>query len=127
MCGTTSPRWATSTGTSFAVWAPNAQAVRVKGDFNGWDGRQHAMRSMGASGVWELFIPGVERRGVYKYEILGQDGYWVDKADPHGPRDRGPAADRLAGGGAPATSSATPDWMQPRAARDPHNGADERL
>ncbi len=46
-------------GVSFAVWAPNAQAVRVKGDFNGWDGRSHGMRSLGSSGVWELFIPGV--------------------------------------------------------------------
>ncbi len=47
------------TGTSFAVWAPNAQAVRVVGDFNHWVGRGHAMRSLGDSGVWELFIPDV--------------------------------------------------------------------
>ena len=51
-------------GVSFAVWAPNAQAVRVKGDFNGWDGREHSMRSLGSSGVWELFIPGRCSRGV---------------------------------------------------------------
>ncbi|HAZ42892.1 MAG TPA: 1,4-alpha-glucan branching enzyme, partial [Methylococcaceae bacterium] len=46
-------------GTAFAVWAPNAERVSVVGDFNGWDGRVHAMRSRGASGVYELFIPGL--------------------------------------------------------------------
>ncbi|MEI7808698.1 MAG: 1,4-alpha-glucan branching enzyme, partial [Verrucomicrobiota bacterium] len=46
-------------GTSFAVWAPNAQRVSVVGDFNGWDGRFHPLRLLGASGVWEIFIPGV--------------------------------------------------------------------
>ena len=46
-------------GTSFAVWAPNAQRISVVGDFNNWDGRIHPMRSLGASGVWEIFIPGV--------------------------------------------------------------------
>ena len=45
-------------GTSFAVWAPAARSVSVVGDFNGWDGRVHPMRSLGASGVWELFVPG---------------------------------------------------------------------
>ena len=46
-------------GTSFAVWAPSARAVRLKGDFNAWDGREHPMRQLGESGVWELFVPGV--------------------------------------------------------------------
>ena len=45
-------------GTAFAVWAPNAKAVRVVGDWNFWDGRVHPMRSLGNSGVWELFMPG---------------------------------------------------------------------
>ncbi|WP_019179119.1 1,4-alpha-glucan branching protein GlgB [Microbacterium yannicii] len=71
-----------STGTSFTVWAPNARAVRVVGDFNGWDGQGHAMRSMGGSGVWELFIPGVGAGAAYKYEILGRRGDWAVKADP---------------------------------------------
>src|SRR5262249_54890035 len=44
-------------GVSFAVWAPTAEGVSVVGDFNSWDGRLHAMRLLGASGVWELFIP----------------------------------------------------------------------
>jgi 1,4-alpha-glucan branching enzyme len=44
-------------GTAFAVWAPSARAVRVTGDWNGWDSRVHPMRAIGASGVWELFVP----------------------------------------------------------------------
>jgi 1,4-alpha-glucan branching enzyme len=69
-------------GTSFAVWAPNARGVRVIGDFNHWDGRAHPMRSLGASGVWELLIPGVTAGTTYKYEICGPDGIWRAKADP---------------------------------------------
>ncbi|MBN9191475.1 1,4-alpha-glucan branching protein GlgB [Microbacterium sp.] len=69
-------------GTSFTVWAPNAQAVRVVGDFNSWDGQGHALRSLGASGVWELFVPAIGAGTVYKYEILTQDGRWILKADP---------------------------------------------
>src|SRR6185436_15945762 len=56
-------------GTSFAVWAPNAQRVSVVGTFNDWDGRYHSMRSLGASGVWEIFIPGIGEGTLYKYEI----------------------------------------------------------
>ena len=53
------------TGTSFAVWAPSARAVRLKADFNSWDGREHPMRQLGSSGVWELFVPDVgSRHGV---------------------------------------------------------------
>jgi len=69
-------------GTSFAVWAPNAQAIRVVSDANCWDGRAHAMRSLGGSGIWELFIPGIGAGTRYKYEILGRDGRWRQKADP---------------------------------------------
>ncbi|HEX8002900.1 MAG TPA: 1,4-alpha-glucan branching protein GlgB [Mycobacteriales bacterium] len=71
-----------TTGTTFAVWAPNAGGVRVVGDFNFWDGRGHPMRSMGSSGVWELFVPGVGDGTRYKYEILGADGVWRQKLDP---------------------------------------------
>jgi 1,4-alpha-glucan branching enzyme len=70
------------TGTSFAVWAPNAGGVRVVGDFNHWDGRAHPMRSLGSSGVWELFVPGVGDGTNYKFEILGADQVWRRKADP---------------------------------------------
>jgi 1,4-alpha-glucan branching enzyme len=67
-------------GVSFAVWAPNARAVRVVGDFNSWAG--HAMRSLGSSGVWEIFIPGLAAGSLYKFEIRGKDGSWHQKADP---------------------------------------------
>jgi 1,4-alpha-glucan branching enzyme len=70
------------TGTAFAVWAPNARAVRVVGEFNMWQGASHAMRSLGASGIWELFVPAVGVGTTYKYEILGKDGRWRQKADP---------------------------------------------
>jgi 1,4-alpha-glucan branching enzyme len=69
-------------GTSFAVWAPNARGVRVLGDFNGWTGVGHPMRSLGSSGVWELFVPDIGDGALYKYEILGADSQWREKADP---------------------------------------------
>src|SRR4051812_10559909 len=69
-------------GTSFAVWAPNAQAVRVVGDWNFWDGRVQPMRSLGSSGVWELFVPGVEAGAKYKFEMIAADGRRILKADP---------------------------------------------
>lgn len=107
-------------GTSFAVWAPNAQAVRVIGDFNGWDGTEHAMRSLGGSGVWEVFIPGVGVGTTYKYRLLGRDGQWRDKADPMARWTEEP----------PRTGSRVWDgdyefsdqtWMEQRAQTDPHN------
>jgi 1,4-alpha-glucan branching enzyme len=70
------------TGTAFAVWAPNARSVSVVGDFNSWDGRLHPMRSLGSSGIWELFIPDVGDGQKYKYEIRTQDGRLRIKADP---------------------------------------------
>jgi 1,4-alpha-glucan branching enzyme len=72
----------TVSGVSFAVWAPTARGVRVIGDFDGWDGRANPMRSLGSSGVWELFIPGVPVGTCYKFRILGADGSWHEKADP---------------------------------------------
>ena len=73
-----------SVGTAFGLWAPNAQAVRVVGDFNHWSGGSHAMRNMGSSGVWELFIPEVASGTKYKYEILTKEGNWISKIDPLG-------------------------------------------
>jgi 1,4-alpha-glucan branching enzyme len=70
------------TGTSFAVWAPSARGVRLIGDFDFWSGRALPMRSLGASGVWELFVPGVGAGARYKFQILGVDGQWREKADP---------------------------------------------
>jgi 1,4-alpha-glucan branching enzyme len=69
-------------GTAFAVWAPNARALSVVGDFNDWDGRTHQMRSLGASGIWELFIPGIEPGAHYKFELRRSDGGLQQRADP---------------------------------------------
>jgi 1,4-alpha-glucan branching enzyme len=70
-------------GTAFAVWAPAARAVSVVGDFNSWDGRLHAMRSLGPSGIWELFLPDVGLDARYKFELLSADGNVLLKADPY--------------------------------------------
>jgi 1,4-alpha-glucan branching enzyme len=69
-------------GVYFAVWAPNAQRVSVVGDFNGWDGRVHPMRKLLGSGVWELFIPGVQENAHYKFEIRTPQGALLLKSDP---------------------------------------------
>jgi len=107
-------------GTSFAVWAPNARAVRVVGDFNHWQGAQHAMRSLGASGVWELFIPGIGDGTRYKFEILGKDGHWKQQADPMARRTEVP----------PHTASIVTEstytwgddqWLRQRAGTSAHN------
>ncbi|MEA2455379.1 MAG: 1,4-alpha-glucan branching enzyme, partial [Thermoleophilaceae bacterium] len=70
-------------GTSFGVWAPAARALAVVGDFNAWDGRLHPMRSLGSSGIWELFLPDVAEGAHYKYEIRTQAGELRLKADPY--------------------------------------------
>ena len=71
-------------GTSFAVWAPNARRISVVGDFNNWDGRFYPMRLLGASGVWEIFIPGVGEGAHYKFEICDAHGNISLKTDPFG-------------------------------------------
>jgi 1,4-alpha-glucan branching enzyme len=71
-----------SQGVHFAVWAPNARRVSVVGDFNGWDGRVHPMRLHPGNGVWEIFIPGLGERTLYKFEVLPKWGPPVLKADP---------------------------------------------
>ena len=83
------------TGTSFAVWAPNAEGVRVVGDFNGWDGTGHPMRSMGSTGIWELFIPNVGRRDHLQVLDPGQGLGVAGEGRPDGlraPRCRRPPA-----------------------------------
>ncbi|PZG18251.1 1,4-alpha-glucan branching enzyme [Micromonospora craterilacus] len=107
-------------GVAFAVWAPNARGVRVVGDFTGWapdDG--WPMRSLGSTGVWEIFVPGASAGARYKYRILGADGYWRDKADPLAAYAEVP----------PATGSVVhhstyqwtdADWLARRAKRQPH-------
>ncbi|MBA3411471.1 MAG: 1,4-alpha-glucan branching protein GlgB [Geodermatophilaceae bacterium] len=69
-------------GVSFAVWAPSALGIRITGDFDFWQANAYSMRLLGATGVWELFIPGVELGARYKFNILGADGVWRVKADP---------------------------------------------
>jgi len=107
-----------ATGVSFAVWAPSAQAVRVVGDFNGWDGRMHPMRMLGGSGVWELFVPGVEPGHRYKYELVSADGSLILKTDPFAFATEVPPSTA----GIVATEGshvwADQDWMARRAATD---------
>ncbi len=69
-------------GTVFRVWAPAAKRVSIIGNFNGWDGRVHTMRSLGSSGIWELFIPGIQENEPYKFEIKTQDNDILKKSDP---------------------------------------------
>ena len=71
-------------GTRFAVWAPNAERVSVVGEFNQWDGNASVMRGRGASGVWELSIPGIGPGTAYKYEIRDRAGSLFVKSDPYG-------------------------------------------
>jgi 1,4-alpha-glucan branching enzyme len=114
--GTTS----TTTGTSFAVWAPHARAVRVIGDFNGWHGNGHAMRNMGSTGVWELFVPGLAPGSNYKFELLAQSGDWVRKADPMARYTEVPPKTASVIGET-AYHWADAAWLARRAATDPHN------
>lgn len=69
-------------GIVFRTWAPNARAVSVIGNFNGWDGRVHPMRSLGASGIWELFLPHLQQEEIYKFHIKSQSGDILEKSDP---------------------------------------------
>ena len=111
----------TTSGTAFAVWAPNARAVRVIGDFNHWQGTTHAMRSLGDTGVWELFVPGLGPGTLYKYEILTAGGAWLQKADPLAKGTQVPPANAsvVVASGHRWTDD---DWLAERAARDPHSG-----
>jgi 1,4-alpha-glucan branching enzyme len=71
-------------GVNFAVWAPNARRVSVVGNFNYWDARYAPMQFLGASGIWELFIPGIEVGEAYKYAIRSHvKGYEAEKIDPY--------------------------------------------
>src|SRR6476661_10432468 len=69
-------------GTAFSVWAPAAREVRLVGDFNGWDGRKHVMKTLGSSGVWACFVPGTGAGARYKFEIHPARGAPMLKADP---------------------------------------------
>ncbi|WSR88709.1 1,4-alpha-glucan branching enzyme [Streptomyces erythrochromogenes] len=106
-------------GTRFTVWAPNAQGVRVAGDFSYWDSVAHPMRSLGSSGVWELFLPGVGVGTLYKYDITRPDGSHTLRADPMARSAEVPPANASV-----VTASAyewqDTEWMARRGARPPH-------
>jgi 1,4-alpha-glucan branching enzyme len=70
------------TGTLFAVWAPEAEAASVVGDFNGWDPERHRMRPHRESGIWECFVPGASPGALYKYHLVSRHGPHLLKADP---------------------------------------------
>lgn len=71
-------------GVHFAVWAPNAEAVSVLGDFNNWDGAKHLMQKEEKTGVWTCFVPGIKEGALYKYLVRGKNGSQAEKTDPVG-------------------------------------------
>ncbi|WP_405457044.1 1,4-alpha-glucan branching enzyme [Streptomyces sp. NBC_00101] len=106
-------------GTRFTVWAPNARGVRIAGDFTYWDSTGTPMRSLGATGVWELFLPGVGEGALYKFDICRPDGSHTLRADPMARAAEVP----------PATASVVTashyawqdgDWMERRGDRPVH-------
>ncbi|SBU93225.1 1,4-alpha-glucan branching enzyme [Streptomyces sp. Ncost-T6T-1] len=106
-------------GTRFTLWAPNARGVRITGDFNYWDGTGYPMRSLGSTGVWELFLPGVGEGALYKFDICRPDSSHTVRADPMARRTEVP----------PATASIVTakhhewqdaDWMAHRGDRPVH-------
>ena len=104
-------------GVAFSVWAPNARRVSVVGDFNGWDGRRHAMRLRHGAGVWELFLPRIRPGTVYKFEIAGTDGSTVQKADPMARQTELPPATGSIVASDPDFRWTDDDWMTERATR----------
>lgn len=108
-------------GVVFRTWAPTAQAVSVIGNFNGWDGRIHPLRSLGASGIWELFLPHLDVGELYKFHIRTRDGEVVIKSDPF----------QFYGELRPGTASKVHDlgnyawqdrqWLEQRALRPPYS------
>ncbi len=106
-------------GMRFVVWAPSAKSVSVVGDFNGWDGRCHAMRSRLEVGVWELFVPGIGKGAHYKYEIKGQGGQVLPlKADPVAFAAEHPPQTASVTQGLPRINWRDGDWIAKRAIGD---------
>jgi 1,4-alpha-glucan branching enzyme len=106
-------------GTYFAVWAPNAKYVSVIGNFNGWNRSSHAMHvRWDHSGIWEVFIPGVETGECYKYFIESNNGYQVEKGDPYAYRwETAPNTATITAGIDYEWNDAT--WMNERRNSDP--------
>ncbi len=105
-------------GTAFAVWAPVARAVSVVGDFNSWDGRLHPMRSLGAAGIWELFLPGANPGDRYKFEIRTRRGELRLMADPLAfEAERPPGTNSVVSRSAHRWGD--DEWLAARASADP--------
>jgi 1,4-alpha-glucan branching enzyme len=99
-------------GTAFAVWAPGAQRVSVVGSFNDWDGRRHPMRKRERSGIWELFVPGVDLGTLYKFEIRSAQGAVFLKSDPFAVRtESSPATASIVGAADVEAPASGPDEM----------------
>ena len=111
------------TGTSFAVWAPNATGVAVIGDFCSWNPSQYPMRSLGVSGVWEIFIPGIGDGDAYKFAIHTADGTRIDKADPLAKRTLTPPETVSVVAKPSEFEWSDHDWIAARAGQDPTNSA----
>lgn len=107
-------------GVAFSVWAPGAERVSVVGDFNHWDGRYHPMRSLGASGIWELFIPGVQPGTKYKFEIGTRQGFSLLKTDPYGKRFEAPPYNAAIVEELSSYTWDDADWQERRATADWH-------
>jgi 1,4-alpha-glucan branching enzyme len=108
------------TGVGFAVWAPNARSIRVVGDFNTWDGRLHPMRSLGSSGIWELFVPELGPGDHYKFEVINAQGKLVLKTDPYAFSTEAPPANacRIFESNYAWSDD---DWMKRRDSGDPYS------
>jgi 1,4-alpha-glucan branching enzyme len=119
-------------GVAFAVWAPNARSVSVVGDFNGWDGRIHQLRALAGSGIWELFVPGVEPGAHYKLELRDATGALRLKADPLAFETEAPPRDasvvnvsrhRWRDGEWVARRAASDPWREPMSVYEVHLGS----
>jgi 1,4-alpha-glucan branching enzyme len=105
-------------GVYFALWAPEARNVSLLGDFNNWDGRAHQMRK-GHTGIWDLFIPGLDVGSAYKFEVKNRDGHIYEKSDPYGfqqevrPKTASIVTDLT------TYQWQDDDWMEQRRNRDP--------
>ena len=110
-------------GVAFSVWAPNARAVRVVGDHNGWDGRRHPMRNLDASGFWELFVPLLEAGTRYKYELIDVSGRIDLRADPVARRAEAAPGTASVVAGAEPFAWGDDAWLAARA----HRRTDDRL
>ena len=107
-------------GIRFLVWAPNARSVSLVGPFNGWDKRTHPLRTMGRSGTWELFVPGMAPGTLYKFAVRGADGIVREKSDPFGRWfEMRPKSSTIVEDSQYRWNDA--QWMESRAARNPYH------